>query len=142
MRIFPFRMLSQKARGEIGHTHLSSDVRLLFMSASLSALAFSSACSSLSWERCRFTSTDRSSRSRVCNHRRHDTKKKKKNGRRHDKLGEQFMPQTDHDLDHLQIYILRCRYEMLCRPCIVQIQPRKHVLLYVEHADNTTVVPT
>ena len=78
VRIFPFRMLSQKARGEIGHTHLSSDVRLLFMSASLSALAFSSACSSLSWERCRFTSTDRSSRSRVCNHRRHDTKKKKK----------------------------------------------------------------
>ena len=39
--------------------------------------------------------------------------------------------QIDHDLlDHL--YILTCRNEMLCRICIVQIQPRKYVL---DHAD-------
>ena len=33
--------------------------------------------------------------------------------------------QIDHDLDHLD---LNCRYEMLCRICVVQIQPRKHAL--------------
>ena len=45
--------------------------------------------------------------------------------------------QIDHDLDH-QDPNLQCRYAMLCRICIVQIQPRKHVL---DHADYTRLSP-
>ena len=41
--------------------------------------------------------------------------------------------QIDHDLDHLDHLYLTCRYEM-CGICIVQIQPRKHVL---DHAGYT-----
>ena len=37
-----------------------------------------------------------------------------------------------HDLDNLEI--LTCRYEMLCRICTVQVNPRKHA---IDHADFT-----
>ena len=45
--------------------------------------------------------------------------------------------QIDHDLDRLN---LNSQYDILCRICIVQIQPRKHVLrtaavVVVDHAD-------
>ena len=42
------------------------------------------------------------------------------------------------DLDHLQIiYILTCHCEMLCRICIVQIQPMKHVLHFAHYMAPT-----
>ena len=43
-----------------------------------------------------------------------------------------FTHWADSDLDHPEI--LTCRYEMLCRICLVQIQSRKHAL---DHADYT-----
>ena len=45
-------------------------------------------------------------------------------------------PQTDHDVlvDHL---FLTCRCESLCRICIVQIQPRKHVINCADYAGPT-----
>lgn len=42
---------------------------------------------------------------------------------------------TDH-LDHLQ-WVQTCRCEMLCRICIVQIRPRKHVLDHVDFTVST-----
>ena len=49
----------------------------------------------------------------------------------------------------LTFSILTCRYEMLCRICVVQIQPRKHALdragytaptrqRELDHTDHTT----
>ena len=37
----------------------------------------------------------------------------------------------------LTFSILTCRYEMLCRICVVQIQPRKHALDYAGYTAPT-----
>ena len=44
--------------------------------------------------------------------------------------------QIDHDLDNLVIYILACRYDVLSRICLVQIQPKEHVLRSCKYCDS------
>ena len=51
-----------------------------------------------------------------------------------------FVIRNVHNSDTITIYItwiLTCCHEMLCNTCTLQIQPRKHALQYVDHADHT-----